>query len=130
MAAGIRRIEAVTGDNALAYTQSLEATVGEVASALKAAPQELGARVGGLQEQIRALEKEVTALKGKLASSQGDELMAQAVDVKGVKVLAATLQGADAATLRTTMDQLKNKLKPPPLCWPRWTAARCRSLRA
>jgi alanyl-tRNA synthetase len=111
VAAGIRRIEAVTGDNALAYTQSLEDTVGAVASALKAAPQELGARVGGLQEQIRALEKEVTALKGKLASSQGDELMAQAVDVNGVKVLAATLQGADAATLRTTLDQLKNKLK-------------------
>ncbi len=63
------------------------------------------------QEQIRALEKEIAALKGKLASSQGDELMAQATEVKGVKVLAATLEGADAATLRNTMDQLKNKLK-------------------
>lgn len=111
VAAGIRRIEAVTGDNALAYLQQLESTVHQVAGALKASPAELGGRIGSLQEQIRALEKEVTSLKGKLASSQGDELVAQAVEVKGLKVLAATLQGADAATLRTTLDQLKNKLK-------------------
>ena len=89
----------------------LEATVNGVAGALKAAPTEVEARVGGLQEQLRALEKEVAALKGKLASSQGDALLAQAVDVGGLKVLAARLEGADAATLRTTMDQLKNKLK-------------------
>jgi alanyl-tRNA synthetase len=111
VAAGIRRIEAVTGDNALAYLQSLERTVGGVAAALKAAPSELAQRIGGLQEQLRALEKEVAALKGKLASSQGDELVAQAVEVSGLKVLAATLDGADAATLRSTLDQLKNKLK-------------------
>ena len=60
---------------------------------------------------MRALEKEVAQLKGKLASSQGDELVAQAVDVKGIKVLAATLDGADAKTLRDTMDKLKDKLK-------------------
>ena len=111
VAAGVRRIEAVTGEGALAYLQSLEATVNGVAGALKAAPTEVEARVGGLQEQLRALEKEVAALKGKLASSQGDALLAQAVDVGGLKVLAARLEGADAATLRTTMDQLKNKLK-------------------
>ena len=111
VAAGVRRIEAVTGEGALAYLQSLEATVNGVAGALKAAPSEVEARVGGLQEQLRALEKEVAALKGKLASSQGDALLAQAVDVGGLKVLAARLEGADAATLRTTMDQLKNKLK-------------------
>ncbi|NRT57656.1 alanine--tRNA ligase [Sphaerotilus uruguayifluvii] len=111
VAAGVRRIEAVTGEGALAYLQSLEATVNGVAGALKAAPTEVEARVGGLQEQLRALEKEVAALKGKLASSQGDSLVAQAVDVGGMKVLAARLEGADAATLRTTMDQLKNKLK-------------------
>jgi alanyl-tRNA synthetase len=111
VAAGIRRVEAVTGTHALAYLQGLEATVNHVAGALKAAPTELTTRIGSLQDQLRALEKEVTALKGKLASSQGDELMAQAVDVKGIKVLAAVLEGADAATLRTTMDQLKNKLK-------------------
>jgi alanyl-tRNA synthetase len=111
VAAGIRRVEAVTGDNALAYLQSLEGTVNAVASSLKAAPAEVPARIASLQDQLRALEKEIAALKGKLASSQGDELVAQAVDVKGLKVLAAMLEGADAATLRNTMDQLKNKLK-------------------
>jgi alanyl-tRNA synthetase len=111
VAAGVRRVEAVTGDNALAYLQSLESTVNGVAQALKATPAEVAGRITQLQEQTRALEKEVAALKGKLASSQGDDLVNQAVDVKGIKVLAAVLQGADAATLRTTMDQLKNKLK-------------------
>jgi alanyl-tRNA synthetase len=111
VAAGIRRIEAVTGDNALAYLQGLETTVNGLAGALKAAPAEVPARIASLQEQLRTLEKELAAVKGKLASSQGDALVAQAVDVKGLKVLAATLEGADAATLRTTMDQLKNKLK-------------------
>ncbi len=111
VAAGIRRVEAVTGDGALAYLQSLEATVNGVAGALKAAPAEITHRIGSLQEQLRALEKEVIALKGKLASNQGDALVAQAIDLNGLKVLAAVLEGADAATLRTTMDQLKNKLK-------------------
>jgi alanyl-tRNA synthetase len=111
VAAGIRRVEAVTGDGALVYLQSLEATVNGVASALKAAPAEITNRIGSLQDQLRALEKEVIALKGKLASNQGDALVAQAIDLNGLKVLAAVLEGADAATLRTTMDQLKNKLK-------------------
>jgi alanyl-tRNA synthetase len=111
VAAGIRRVEAVTGDNALAYLQQLEATVGQVSGALKATPAELPARLGAVLDQVRALEKEIAALKGKLASAQGDELLAQAVDVKGLKVLAATLQGADAKTLRDTLDKLKDKLK-------------------
>ncbi|MBP6336885.1 MAG: alanine--tRNA ligase [Vitreoscilla sp.] len=111
VAAGVRRVEAVTGNNALAYLQSLESTVNGVAHALKATPAEVAGRITQLQEQTRALEKEVAALKGKLASSQGDDLVNQAVDVGGIKVLAAVLQGADAATLRNTMDQLKNKLK-------------------
>lgn len=111
IAAGIRRVEAVTGDNALAYLQQLEGTVGGIAGALKVTPAEAGDRVAAVLEQVRALEKEVAALKGKLASAQGDELLAQAVDVKGLKVLAATLDGADAKALRETMDQLKNKLK-------------------
>ena len=111
VAAGIRRVEAVTGDNALAYLQSLEDTVGQVAGALKATPSELPARLGAVLDQVRALEKEIAALKGKLASAQGDELLAQAVDVKGLKVLAAVLQGADAKTLRDTLDKLKDKLK-------------------
>ena len=111
VAAGIRRVEAVTGDNALHYLQSLETTVQAVAGTLKAAPAELEPRVHAVLEQLRALEKELAAAKSKLASAQGDELLAQAVDVKGLKVLAATLVGADAKTLRETMDKLKDKLK-------------------
>ncbi|TCS36373.1 alanyl-tRNA synthetase [Paucimonas lemoignei] len=111
VAAGVRRVEAITGDNALAYLQSLETTVSQAAGALKASPSELNARIGGVLEQVRALEKELATVKGKLASAQGDELLAQAVDVKGIKVLAATLEGADAKTLRDTMDKLKDKLK-------------------
>jgi alanyl-tRNA synthetase len=111
VAAGIRRVEAVTGLNALAYLQQLEGTVGGLASTLRATPAEVPARVAAVIDQVRALEKELVALKSKLASSQGDELMAQAVDVKGIKVLAATLQGADAKALRETMDKLKDKLK-------------------
>ncbi|GAD20413.1 alanine--tRNA ligase [Acidovorax sp. MR-S7] len=111
VAAGVRRIEAVTGENALAYLQSLETTVDDAAAVLKAPVAELTTRIGGALEQIKALEKELAALKGKLASSQGDELAGQAVEVKGIKVLAAQLDGADAKTLRDTMDKLKDKLK-------------------
>ena len=111
VAAGIRRIEAVTGANALAYLQDLESTVKSVAATLRTPTGELQGRIGQVLEQVRSLEKEVAQLKGKLASSQGDELMAQAVDVKGIKVLAARLEGADARTLRDTMDKLKDKLK-------------------
>ena len=85
--------------------------MGTVSGALKATPAELPARLGAVLDQVRALEKEVAALKGKLASAQGDELLAQAVDIKGIKVLAAVLTGADAKTLRDTMDKLKDKLK-------------------
>ncbi|HEY9208762.1 alanine--tRNA ligase [Acidovorax sp.] len=111
VAAGVRRIEAVTGANALAYLQNLEDTVNQAASTLKAPVAELNGRIGQALDHARALEKEVAALKGKLASSQGDELVTQAVDVKGLKVLAAVLPGADAKTLRDTMDKLKDKLK-------------------
>ncbi len=111
VAAGVRRVEAVTGANALAYLQQLESTVQGAAGALKAPVPELQSRIAQVLEQVRALEKEVSQLKGRLASSQGDELAAQAVDVKGVKVLAARLDGADAKTLRDTMDKLKGKLK-------------------
>lgn len=111
VAAGVRRVEAVTGENALAYLQSLESTVQAAAGSLKASPTELQNRIGQVLDQVKSLEKEIAALKGKLASSQGDELMAQAIDVKGLKVLAARLEGADARTLRETMDKLKDKLK-------------------
>jgi alanyl-tRNA synthetase len=111
VAAGVRRVEAITGDNALAYLQSLEGTVAQLAGTLKSAPAEVPARIGQLLDQVRTLEKELASIKGKLASSQGDELVAQAVDVKGIKVLAAVLAGADAKTLRDTLDKLKDKLK-------------------
>jgi alanyl-tRNA synthetase len=111
VAAGVRRIEAVTGANALAYLQELESTVKSAAMTLKTPSGELRGRIGQVLEQVRSLEKEVAQLKGKLASSQGDELVSQAVDVKGIKVLAARLEGADAKTLRDTMDKLKDKLK-------------------
>ena len=111
VASGVRRVEAVTGNAALGYLQSLEATVGTAAGSLKANPGELQNRIDQVLDHVKALEKEVAALKGKLASAQGDELMLQAVDVNGVKVLAARLEGADAKTLRDTMDKLKDKLK-------------------
>ena len=111
VAAGVRRVEAVTGLNALTYVQGMEATLGGVAGTLKVTPHEVPARVDGLLGQMRELEKELAALKGKLASAQGDELVGQAVEVKGVKVLAAVLPGADAKTLRDTLDKLKDKLK-------------------
>jgi alanyl-tRNA synthetase len=111
VAAGVRRIEAVTGMNALDYVQDMESTLGGVAGTLRVVPGEVPARVGALLEQLRDLEKEMAGLKGRLASAQGDELLAQAVDIKGLKVLAARLDGADAKALRDTMDKLKDKLK-------------------
>jgi alanyl-tRNA synthetase len=111
VAAGVRRIEAVTGANALAYLQSLEDSVAQAAGALKAPPTELNARLAQVLEQVKTLEKEVSALKGKVASAQSDELLTQAVDIKGTKLLVAKLDGADAKTLRDTMDKLKDKMK-------------------
>ncbi|PIT82374.1 alanine--tRNA ligase [Limnohabitans sp. 15K] len=111
VAAGVRRIEAVTGQNALAYLQSLEDTVTQAAGTLKAQPAELNNRIAQVLDQVKALEKELAAAKGKLASAQGDELMTQAVDIKGIKLLVAKLEGADAKTLRDTMDKLKDKMK-------------------
>jgi alanyl-tRNA synthetase len=111
VASGVRRIEAVTGHNALAYLQSLEDTVTQAAGSLKASPTELNARIAQVLDQVKALEKELAAAKGKLASAQGDELIKQAVDIKGIKLLVATLEGADAKTLRDTMDKLKDKIK-------------------
>jgi len=111
VAAGIRRIEAVTGQNALGYLQLLEDTVGAAANTLKAPVNELTDRLSQLVAHVKALEKEVGALKGKLASAQGDEMLSQAIDIGGVKLLVARLDGADTKTLRETMDKLKDKLK-------------------
>jgi alanyl-tRNA synthetase len=111
VAAGIRRVEAITGDNAVRFVQELDARVNAAAAALKAQPSELTQRIVQVQDQVKALEKELGALKSKMASSQGDELAGQAVEVAGVHVLAATLDGADVKTLRETVDKLKDKLK-------------------
>jgi alanyl-tRNA synthetase len=111
VAAGIRRVEAIAGDRALTYLQDLDARINLLAGSLKATPADLPARIAQLQEHARSLEKELERLSSKLAASQGDELVAQAVDVAGVKVLAARLDGVDAKALRETLDQLKNKLQ-------------------
>ncbi len=111
VAAGVRRVEAVTGEGALALVQQQEEQLQQVADAVKAQPQEAAARVVQIMDNVKALEKELAALKSKLASAQGDELVNQAQDINGVKVLAAKLDGADAAALRETMDKLKDKLK-------------------
>jgi alanyl-tRNA synthetase len=111
IAAGVRRIEATTGEGALAYVQGQEARLNEAAAALKAPPQEVAQKVAQILDSVKGLEKELARLKSKLASSQGDELADQVVEVKGVKLLAATLDGADARALREAMDKLKDKLK-------------------
>jgi alanyl-tRNA synthetase len=111
VASGVRRIEGVTGQQALAYLQDLEATLGQVAGTLKAPVAEVHERVGQVMEHVKSLEKELAALKGRLASSQGDELVAQALELKGIRLLVARLDGADTKTLRETMDKLKDKLK-------------------
>ena len=111
VAAGVRRVEAVTGEGALALVQQQEEQLQQVADAVKVQPQEAAARIVQILDNVKSLEKELAALKSKLASAQGDELLEQAQDVNGVKVLAARLDGADAATLRETMDKLKDKLK-------------------
>ena len=111
VAAGIRRVEAIAGDRALNYLQKLDAQVSQLAATLKAVPADLQSRITQLQDHARSLEKEIERLGSKLAASQGDELLTQAVEVNGVKILATVLEGADAKVLRETLDQLKNKLK-------------------
>jgi len=111
VAAGVRRVEATTGEGALRLVQQQQALLAQAASEFKAPMQELPAKIAQVMDNVKALEKELARLKSKLASSQGDDLVNQAVDVAGIKVLAATLDGADATALRETMDKLKDKLK-------------------
>mgnify|MGYP003337867084 FL=1 len=111
VAAGIRRVEAVTGKNALQFLQSLEDKINEAAAILKTHPGDVVNRVAQLQESLRQAERELEKVNSKLAASQGDELAGQAIDVNGLKVLAARLDTADAGVLRETMDALKSKLK-------------------
>ncbi len=110
IAAGIRRIEAVTGETAVRRFIDSEVQLELAASKLKANRDNLVQRIEQLQASQRALEKQVESLKSKMASRTGGDLASQAVDVKGIKVLAARLDGANAKTLRETVDQLKNKL--------------------
>ena len=110
VAAGVRRIEAVTGQGALAYIEQNEQQIDNTAALLKANRDSLFDKVSALVERSRKMEKELDQLKGKLASAQGSELTDNAVEVKGIKVLAARLDGVDAKGLRDTMDQLKSKL--------------------
>lgn len=111
VAAGIRRVEAIAGDRALNYLQKLDTQINQLAASLKATPSDLAQRITQLQDHARSLEKELERLGSKLAASQGDELVSKAVEVNGIRILAAQLEGADAKVLRETLDQLKNKLK-------------------
>ncbi len=111
VAAGVRRVEAVAGSVAFDYVQSLDRQLSHAAELLKSQPADVESKISALLENVKALEKQLGTMKSKLAASQGDELMAQAVDINGIKVLAIKLDGTDAKTLRETMDQLKNKLK-------------------
>ena len=111
VAAGVRRVEATTGEGALRVVQNQQALLTRAARELKAPAQELPAKILQIMDNVKALEKELARMKSKLASSQGDDLADQAIDINGVKLLAATLEGADANGLRETMDKLKDKLK-------------------
>jgi alanyl-tRNA synthetase len=111
VAAGVRRVEATTGENVLKLVQHQQHLLDQTASELKAPVSELPVKITQIIDNVKALEKELARLKSRLASSQGDDLAAQAVDIGGIKVLAATLDGADATALRETMDKLKDKLK-------------------
>ncbi|MGQ0578070.1 MAG: alanine--tRNA ligase [Betaproteobacteria bacterium] len=111
VAAGIRRVEAVTAEGALAWVKEQEARLGEAAQVLKAQPQEILHKLAQILDNVKLLEKELARLKSRLASSQGEDLAEQAVAIGPVRVLAAILDGADVRTLRETMDKLKDKLK-------------------
>ena len=110
VAAGVRRVEATTGIGALALVHRQENVLSDVAGALKSAPDEIPQRVAQVLDNVKALEKDLAQLKGRLASAAGNDLVAQTKTVNGVQVLAARLDGVDAKSLRDTIDQLKNKL--------------------
>jgi alanyl-tRNA synthetase len=111
IAAGIRRIEAVTGEGALTWVQQEEDRLRDAAALIKAPQPELVTRLAQIVDNVRRFEKELARLKSKLALNRGDELADQSIDVHGVKVLAASLDGVDGKALRETVDKLKDKLK-------------------
>ncbi|MDO7653376.1 MAG: DHHA1 domain-containing protein, partial [Porticoccus sp.] len=110
IAAGVRRIEAVTGEQALVYLDELEQQLDEIGRTLKTNRDNAAQKVTALYAESKELEKQNTQLKGKLASSAGSDLASQARDIQGVKVLSASLDDIDPKALRDTVDQLKNKL--------------------
>lgn len=111
IAAGIRRVEAVTGEVAFSLVQDMDARISQVAATMKVQPEDIGARLNQWQDQMKSLEKEVAALKSKLASNQVDAMLSQATEINGVKVLVASLDGADANALRDSVTRLKDQLK-------------------
>ena len=110
VAAGIRRIEAVTADTALAQAQANEKQLADIAGLLKTSPHDIGAKLGQIVDNVKLLERELARLKSKLAASQGDDLAGGAADVKGVKIVAARMDGVDSKALRETVDKLRDKL--------------------
>ena len=110
VAAGVRRVEAVTGLNAMAFVQALDARMADVAGALKIPQAEVTTKIAQIQDHVKALEKELAGLKSKLAAAAGGDLLSKVVEKDGVKFLSAEIEGADAKALREMVDQLKNKL--------------------
>ena len=111
VAAGVRRIEAITGEGALAAVEAADETLRDIAGAVRGSRDDVAAKVRDALERIRQLEKENRSLKDKLASGAGTDLAAGAVDVGGVKVVATLIEGADSGALRNAVDQLKDRLK-------------------
>jgi alanyl-tRNA synthetase len=109
-AAGVRRIEAVTGQPALDFISAEEATLNSIARSVKGSSDNVGEKVELVIAKNRQLEKELEALKAKLASSAGSDLAAQAIEGNGFKILSARIDGTDVATMKITLDQLKDKL--------------------
>ncbi|MBR8652084.1 alanine--tRNA ligase [Achromobacter sp. Marseille-Q0513] len=113
VAAGVRRVEAITGDNALAWVQNQNALLTQVAGMLRSTPADLPARIAQVQDQVKALEKDLEQSRSKLAASAGNDLASSAaVEVKGIKVLAASIADVDPKALRGMVDNLKDRLKP------------------
>jgi len=110
VAAGVRRIEAVTGSGAMEWLASREKALTIIAGLLKSAPEKAAEKVEQLLDKTRSLEKQLEKLQAQLASSAGSELSSQAIDVAGIKVLAVKLDQVDPKSLRDLVDQLKNKL--------------------
>ena len=111
VAAGVRRIEAVTGLAAMDTVDAMQSRLQTMATRLKTNPQQLEQKLAQLLQSHKALEKELTQLKGKLASQAGSNLEAQAINIAGINVLAVKVEGIEVKALRDTVDQLKNKLK-------------------